>query len=228
MNDTRLLELEQRMQLLEEEVRCLRSWKSSPFRLGVLGLALIGGLSITVIGLPGNRPASAEPAKGKDVARPTTVIEAPVDIRGKSGKTVVRIEDDPVPALWLIGPQGSVKLVITDLGGAVSVRAAAAQPSFLGFDSNGTGLVALTGTSGSRVAELGQNGAQVFNGAGKVVARLGTSSKDEGLFLLGNAGGDATVEAGTLEGRGIVRAYPYSPRTGEILRGSNFIVGAKK
>src|SRR4051794_32564987 len=121
MNDTRLLELEQRVRRLKEEVRRLRARRASRVQLGLAGLAVLGGLALAAIGAAGLPPAAAQP--GKPAARPLTVFEAPVDIQGKDKKTIVRIQDDPVPALWLVGAKGAVKLEIAGKGGTVDIRA---------------------------------------------------------------------------------------------------------
>jgi hypothetical protein len=83
--------------------------------------------------------------------------------------------------------------------------------------------------SDEKVVELGADGVQVFSKK-NAVARLGLapSGSGAGYLAIGNASGSSVVEAGMLpEGRGIVRAYPYKPKVGEILTGSNMIIGAK-
>src|SRR6202023_1880674 len=103
---------------------------------------------------------------------PLTVLETPLDIRDKNKKTIVRIESDPVPALWLVGAKGSVKLVVTETGGGVSIRTTnAVDPSALFYDGNGDGMLALVGKSGKRIAQLGKDGVSAFNDGANVIAR---------------------------------------------------------
>lgn len=228
MNNHSALELEERIRMLEDEVRCLRSGRIRFWRFGLLGLIVASAVTGITLGLVGLTPAAAAPGD-KQIVQIKSILEAPFEIQGKNKKTIVRVEEDPVPALWLFGDGGkSVKLVITEFGGGVSIRAASSSaPTFMGYDSGGSGLIVCADKDGKRQADLSADGVQVYSD-GRVVGRMGTSGKGEGLFLLGNSNGDKVVDAGVLEGRGIVRAYPYSPRTGEILRGSNFIIGAKK
>ena len=78
--------------------------------------------------------------------------------------------------------------------------------------------------------QLGKAGAVVLHN-GQAVGKLGLSPSGTGAgyLALANAGGSAVVEGGMLQdGRGVVRAYPYDPSVGDILAGSNLIVGRKK
>lgn len=221
-----MAELELRVQQLEAELSRMRGLTSyRPLWIGG-GISLVCVAVVAALGLGGRNRVGADEPKA---SRAITVFQTPFEVQDKDKKTVVRIEDEPTPALWLFGKKGeSVKLVIADTGGAVSIRSSSGQsPSFIGYDSNGNGKLQLNDKGGVPVADLTNFGSQVYV-SGRAVAHFGISSKGEGMFMLGNGNGDALVDAGVLEGRGIVRAYPYSPRTGEILRGSNFIIGAKK
>lgn len=227
MDSHHLQEMELRIRQLETELQQLRKNRSHRWKVSFVGLmaAVIGVATTHWL----SKPAATAKAADAPIVQIKSVLEAPFEIQGKNKKTIVRVEEDPVPALWLVGNGGkSVKLVITDNGGGISVRAAAnAAPTMMGFDGNGSGLIICADKDGKRQADLSADGAQVYSD-GRVVGRLGTSGKGDGVLLIGNTNGDTVVDAGVLDGRGIVRAYPYSPRTGEILRGSNFIVGAKK
>ena len=221
-----MADLELRVQQLEAELRRMRGLTSNrPLWVGG-GIALVCVTVVAALGLGGRNRVGADEPK---VTRATTVFQTPFEVQDKDKKTVVRIEDEPVPSLWLFGKKGeSVRLVISETGGALSLRSSAGQsPSFIGYDTNGNGKVQLNDKGGLPIADLTSFGTQVYV-SGRAVAHFGISSKGEGMFMLGNGNGDALVDGGVLDGRGIVRAYPYSPRTGEILRGSNFIIGAKK
>ena len=172
----------------------------------------------------------AGPKQSVLVPRPLTILEAPVDIQGKGNKSILRIVEDPVPTLQLIGDKGSVKLEILESGGAVFVKSAnSTKGSALYQDANGDGVCAVVDKSGKITTQIAKDGVTVFNSGGKAITRLGTSpTKGEvGYLAIGNASGDAMVEAGLVDVRGIVRTYPFNPSVGEMLQGSNLIIGAK-
>jgi hypothetical protein len=131
-----------------------------------------------------------------------------VDVYGKSKQKVVSIGEATVG------------------GGALAAYNAAGN---IGAILSGTGQVHVADKGGvtlaTMVAENGEGAFSVRNQGGETVVRLG-DGKEGGLLQLASSTGNAMVEAGSLHGRGIVRAYPIGhPGMGMVGMPGTFISG---
>ena len=153
-----------------------------------------------------------------EVARPITILEAPVEIRGKSGQTIVQIGED----------KGRYGLNIYSPNVPSSPNGPSSPGASLGLGFEGAG-----GTSGlillkegpNFTAKLGRDGLRLYK-TNQAVAYLGISAGGNGELQLGNPTGTALVEAGALDSNtGVVRVYPFGATPIPIptfLRGMNY------
>ena len=152
-----------------------------------------------------------------EVARPITILEAPVEIRGKSGQTIVQIgEDKGRYGLNIYSPN-----VPSSPNGPSSPGASLG----LGFEGGGKSGLILLKEGPNFTAKLGRDGLRLYK-TNQPVAYLGISAGGNGELQLGNPTGTALVEAGALDSNtGVVRVYPFGATPIPIptfLRGMNY------
>jgi hypothetical protein len=149
--------------------------------------------------------------------RPTTILEAPVEIRGKSGQTIVHIgEESGRYGLNVYSPN-----VPSSPNGPASPGASVG----LGFEGGGTSALILLKEGPNFTAKLGRDGLRMYK-ANQPVAYLGISAGGNGELQLGNPTGSSLVEAGAIDSNtGVVRVYPFGATPIPI---PTFLKGMKK
>jgi hypothetical protein len=156
----------------------------------------------------------------QEVPRPTTILEAPVEIRGKSGQTIVKIDDDKgTYGLHVYSP--NVPSSTNSPNGPSSPGASV----HLGFEGGGTSGLILLKEGPNFTAKLGRDGLRLYK-TNQAVAYLGISPGGNGELQLGNPAGASLVEAGALDSNtGVVRVYPFGATPIPI---PTFLRGMKK
>jgi len=212
--------LEERIKLLATELERTRSdLRALQRQHRQLNLAKIMTYlaGFVVLALMASGTASRSIAQN-EVARPITILEAPVEIRGKSGQTIVQIGED----------KGRYGLNIYSPNVPSSPNGPSSPGASLGLGFEGAG-----GTSGlillkegpNFTAKLGRDGLRLYK-TNQAVAYLGISAGGNGELQLGNPTGTSLVEAGALDSNtGVVRVYPFGATPIPIptfLRGMNY------
>ena len=156
----------------------------------------------------------------QEVARSTTILDAPVEIRGKSGETIVKIDDDKgTYGLHVYSP--NVPSSPNSPNGPSSPGASV----HLGFEGGGTSGLILLKEGPNFTAKLGRDGLRLYK-TNQPVAYLGISAGGNGELQLGNPAGASLVEAGALDSNtGVVRVYPFGATPLPI---PTFLKGMKK
>ena len=212
METEKLIELEQRLALVESDLeatraqnrvlrqRCRRNAFATRYLYlsYLIAVALLVGLDPSFAGALGTTPPQ----------RPVTRLEAPVTIVGKSGNSIVEIsEDQGRYGLTVYGPKG--------------------ESVFLGSSkTSGAGIVHVYGPGRKLLSLLNSEGFTAYNSAGNAAAAIGARSGGSGFMTLGTTNGDAVVEAGmTEDSRGIVRVYPLGGPPPTVI--PKYIMGGK-
>jgi hypothetical protein len=153
-----------------------------------------------------------------------TILEAPVEIRGKSGQTIVQIgEDKGRYGLNIYSPNGPSSP--NSPNGPSSPGSPGASLG-LGFEgAGGTSGLILLKEGPNFTAKLGRDGLKLYK-TNQPVAFLGISPGGNGELQLGNPTGASLVEAGALDSNtGVVRVYPFGATPIPI---PTFLRGMKK
>ena len=157
-------------------------------------------------------------------ARPITVLEAPVEIRGKSGQAIVQIgEDKGRYGLNIYSPNVASS---PNSPNGPSTPGSPGASLGLGFEgAGGTSGLILLKEGPNFTAKLGRDGLKLYT-ANRAVAFLGISAGGNGELQLGNPTGSSLVEAGALDSNtGVVRVYPFGATPIPI---PTFLKGMKK
>lgn len=136
-------------------------------------------------------------------------VFAPFEVLDKSGSAILRvtdtsIEDEPKRGSRVLLAHGAANNYSLFFRTANGV-----STSGIGQTKEGAGGLYVNDVDGTlRAAVLGTDGVVAFNKTGAGVAKLGSLASGNGYLAIANAGGNAMVEAGGSEDRGLVRAYP--------------------
>jgi hypothetical protein len=191
---------------LQSQRRQVNLAKRVTYLAGLVVLAFMTGVTLTPRSIAQN-----------ESPKPITILEAPVEIRGKSGQTIVQIgEESGRYGLNIYSPNASSGSNAPSGPGA-SVH--------LGFEGGGSSALILLKEGPNFTAKLGRDGLRMYK-TNQPVAFLGISAGGNGELQLGNPTGTALVEAGALDSNtGTVRVYPYGATPIPIptfLRGMNY------
>jgi hypothetical protein len=186
-----LASLRAEMEHLRYQVRELQRggagwWRKAAYLVGATLLAIMSFGAMT-------RVSGAQ----KEVAKPTTVLDAPVDVRGKSGKTIARFSEEKGHyGLEVFGPGDEVAAIGSNPKGGVILL------------SKGPNVNATMSAEGFRVwraknnvAYLGVEGEQgivaVYNGTGKTVGfLLASTTTGGGNLTVADPSGNGVFSAG--------------------------------
>ena len=230
MQTERLIELEQRLALVESELQAARaqnrelrrqSRKVAYTTRSLCLIVLIGFALLVIGGAPHVGAKASTPGQ-----RPITVLDAPFLILGKSKNAIAEISEDKGKyGIRVYGPTGgSINLGFSAPNGEGNIRLLAPGEKIIAQISQ-QGFLALDPATEQVVASMDRNGFYVNNSSGKAVGSLGVMPSGSGFMALGNPNGDRLVEAGMLDGRGIVRALPLGGPPPMVI--PQFIKGAK-
>jgi hypothetical protein len=187
-------------------------------------------LAQRVAALEAQGPVAPSPA-GKGVGNRVT---APFEVVDRAGKVVFNVTAEP-RAFRLFMPTGQIVVSGSALPGGGNLKALAKDQGLetvMGVNNDFAGFVARQGKTARAILSIhdgGKASVEVSNDDGTTVATLLHGPSGGGQLQLGDAAGNAMVEAGvTADGTGLVRAHPLgNPGAGLLGLPGTFIVGRK-
>jgi len=194
--EERLTRIEAELHIANQRVRELEGWRRRATSVFVLGIAVVAGLGVVV--------SQTGTARGGTSHLSSLTVEAPFLVEDASGRTLVRIGEDPTSgggAAFFLDKSGfdAVQLGVPAAGGGeLWVQAPGDKHSVVVTADNEDSSVSLN-NSGEPVAELDAKAELLLGSSGKkhiAVAELSVLDGD-GNLELDNAAGDTRVEAGT-------------------------------
>ena len=161
------------------------------------------------------------------------VVRTPFEVQDRQGKPIMRVVEagGTSRGLYIFNEGGNIatQLAVLKEGGGGRIVAypgnGGVAHAGIAYFKDGPGYEATWG-NGKLMAQIASKGFIFYNESGTAVAKLGSSDGGSGYFSLGNKSGDSIVEAGLLDGTGIVRAFPCcGPPPVPI---PSFIIGRKE
>jgi hypothetical protein len=169
-------------------------------------------------------------AKGLGMANQ---VKAPFDVVDASGKPILRVVDGTARGLSLFSASGAQVAFVSALpaGGFFKAKSATGFPEVVLGVTSGVGAVILRDADSKARATLGLvNGKPSLEFANENhvgIAAIGQGTTGGGYLQLGNADGDARVDAGVnVKGCGVVRTHPLgNPGVGLVGMPGTFLLG---
>lgn len=206
------------LRALQRQLRRGTLASSLAYSGGLAVLALVIGSALTPTGIA-----------QQEISKPTKILEAPVEVRGKSGQTIAVFSEEPGHyGLTVVGKSGGAVGIGSSSGKGLLLLQDTGRNTFASIDGEGFKFV----EGGHNVVFVGKAaaGAEItVNGLdGNPIASL-VRTTNGGKLELSNTGGQLMVEAGTTDsGVGVVRTGPMSRVPGGLMGVPGSYISGKK